>query len=331
MQESIIKGVVLMTRYLLTRFLQMIMVVVVVSVLTFFMVNLLPGDIVLIVAGTDEVDQEMYDAIYYELGLDQPVTERYIKWAWNALHLDFGKSYTMNVPVFDAISARIPTTLYLSVLSMLISTPIGVVLGVICAVNRKTKIDTAITLTANTLNSLPSFWIGIVLLYIFCFKLKLLPTIGFDLPWKMPLGKHLKLLILPMTCLTLGGIAGMTRLTRTSMLEVIRQDFIRTARSKGLREKVVLYKHMLRNGILPIITVLGSRLAVLIGGSMFVENVFAIPGMGTLSVKCVQSKDIPMIQGIVLIMTTLLCVAYIITDIMYVVVDPRISLKSSAE
>jgi len=313
------------------RLWQTIVVILLVAVATFFMVNLIPGDLVYIVAATDQVDQELYDYIYQSLNLDKGVVERFFLWAWDALHLDFGKSYVYNMPVWDLISSRLPTTIYLSVLTMIVSVPLGVVFGMISGVNRKKKIDTVITLSANTINSLPQFWIGIILMYVLSLKLRLLPTRGFDWPWNIGFGEHIKNLIMPAICLSLGGIAGFTRQTRSSMLEVIRQDFIRTARSKGLPEKKVLFKHMLRNGLIPIVTILGNRLAFIIGGSMFVENIFSIPGMGSLAVRCIQGKDIPTIQAVVLLTTLVLCVAYIITDILYVVVDPRISLTASAD
>lgn len=320
-----------MGKYLLKRIGQMLLVVIIVTVVTFFMVDLVPGDPVIIVAGTEDLDQAQYDAIYYSLNLDKSTPERFVLWVWNALHGDFGTSYVYNMPVWDIISQRVPYTLYLSILTMIISVPIGVVLGIITAVKRKTKVDTTITLIANTLNCLPQFWIAVVLMYIFCLKLKALPLLGFDWPWKIGFANHVKRLILPAICLSLGGIAGFTRQTRSSMLEVIRQDYIRTAFSKGLTDKKVYFKHMMKNGLIPIVTILGGRLAHLIGGSMFVENVFSIPGMGSLATKAIQTKDIPIIQAVVLITTLVSCFAYIVTDVLYVVIDPRISLTNSAE
>ena len=209
--------------------------------------------------------------------------------------------------------------------------PIGVIFGVISAVKRKTWVDAVITLIANTLNCLPQFWIAIVLMYFFCIKQQLLPAMGFNWPWIVGAKKFFQTLFMPMICLCLGGIAGFVRQTRSSMLEVIRQDFIRTAFSKGLTDRKVYFKHMMRNGLIPIITILGSRLAYIMGGSMFVETVFSIPGMGSLAMRCVQSKDIPTIQAVVIITTVISCIAYIITDILYVIVDPRISLTEAKD
>ena len=313
-----------MGKYLLKRLGQMVLVVIVVAFFTFLMVNMIPGDIVYIVAGTDEMDQTMYDTIYYELGLDIPVFQRFLVWGWNALHLDFGKSYTMNMPVFDVIASRLPFTIYLSVLSMLVSVPIGIVLGIVCAVNRRTKIDTTITLISNTLNSLPQFWVGIVLLYLLSLKLKWLPTLGFDFPWNIGFGKHIKLLIMPLTCLSLGGIAGFTRQTRSSMLEVLRADYLRTARAKGVPEQRVIRKHALSNAWIPILTTLGGAIAGAVSGSAVIEMVFSFPGIGRMLVEAINARDVTTTMGCVVLTTTFYVLMQLAVDLMYAFVDPRI-------
>ena len=320
-----------MAKYLLKRLGQTVIVIIIVSVATFFLVNLVPGDIVYTVAGTDELSQEQYDKIYYELNLDKSTAERFWIWVKGAVRLDFGKSYKYNKPVWDLIKERVPATLYLSFVSMLLSVPIGVVFGIISAVYRKKWPDTVITLTANISHCLPQFWVGILLLYFFCLRSNILPSLGFGWPAKVGWAKFVKTSILPVICLSLNGIAGFTRQTRSSMLEVIRQDYIRTARSKGISEAKVYFRHMMKNGLIPIVTILGSRLAHMLGGSMIVENVFSIPGMGLLARTSVQAKDIPTIQAVVLLTTVVTCIAYIITDFAYVVVDPRISLSESGD
>lgn len=319
-----------MLKYILKRIAQMLIVMVIVAVATFFLSSLLPGDPVYVVAGTEDLTNEEYMAIYYRLGLDKPLVVRFGNWAINALQGDFGNSYVYHQPVWDVIGKRIPTTLYFSFLSMLISVPIGVLFGIVTAVKRGTKLDAFLTLLANITACLPQFWIGICLMYFLSLKAGWLPSYGFDWPWNVGLVQHLRTIVMPLFCLSLGGVATFTRQTRSSMLEVIRQDFVRTARSKGLREKRVIFKHVMRNGLIPIITILGNRLAFMIGGSMFVENVFSIPGMGTLMVKCVSGGDMPTIQALVLVTTAVSCAAYIFTDILYVLVDPRISLTSDS-
>lgn len=320
-----------MVKYLLKRIGQTIITILIVSVLTFFLMELVPGDPVYTVAGTEDIEQERYDEIYEMLNLDKPVYERYAMWMWNALHLDFGKSYLYNEPVWDVIVSRIGYTLYLSILSMIISLPIGVLLGMIAAVKRRKAPDTIITTSCNVVNCLPRFWVGLLLMYFLSLKTNLLPSIGFDWPWKIGWTQHIKTLIMPLICLCLNSVAGFSRQTRSGMLDVIRQDYIRTARSKGLKESKINVKHMMRNGLIPVITVLGSRLAHSIGGSMFVENVFSIPGMGALAIKVIQGKDVYTMQAIVLLTTAVTCVAYILTDVLYVVCDPCVSLTESKE
>jgi len=316
-----------MLKYIIKRIAQMAIVVVIVAIATFMLTSMLPSDPVYIIGG-DDLTQEEYDRIYCELNLDKPLVERFFIWANNALHGNFGNSYTYHKDVWELISARIPVTIYLAVLSMLISVPLGILFGMITALKRGSKLDTGITLLANICSCLPQFWIGICLLCVFGLKLKLLPTVGLDWPSKVGLAKHIKQLIMPLICLSVGGVASFTRQSRSSMLDVIRQDFVRTARSKGLKNKIITFRHIMRNGLIPVVTIIGNRLAHLIGGSMFVENVFSIPGIGTLMVKSVSCSDVPTIQALVILTTLVSCAAYLITDIMYVIVDPRISLTS---
>ena len=318
-----------MAKYIMNRIIQMVVVMLLATVATFFLTSLLPGDPVLAVAGAETLEQDTYDAIYYSLGFDKPVVERFFIWFGKVIHLDFGTSYVYHMPVWDLIKSRVVTTLYLSFLAMLISVPLGILFGVITAVKRGSKTDTVITLLANFTACLPQFWVALCLMYVFALKWQILPPAGLKWPSEVGWGQHLKQLAMPLFCISLGGIAGFTRQTRSSVLETIRQDFVRTARSKGVKEKVVIFRHILRNSMIPLITMLGARLAHIMGGSMFVENVFAIPGMGMLLMKCVNQQDIPTIQALVLITSFVTCLVYIITDVVYVLVDPRISLISS--
>ena len=320
-----------MGKYLVKRFLQMLVVVFLVALVTFLLVDLVPGDPVYIAAGREDISDEQYDAIYKELNLDKNVAERFVIWVSEALHGRFGKSYIYKTEVWDLIAPRAAATFYLAFISLLLSVPLGIVFGIITAVFRNKWPDTVITLVANISNCLPQFWVGILLLFVFSQKLNLLPPIGWDWPSEIGLKEHLATTILPVTCLALQCIAGFTRQTRSSMLEVIRSDFIRTARSKGLSERTVYFKHMLKNGLIPIITGIGARLARLLGGSMVVENVFSIPGMGVLARYAVQNKDVPLIQAIVLLTSLVTCVAFILTDIAYAAVDPRISLTETGD
>ncbi|WP_337942727.1 ABC transporter permease [Ruthenibacterium lactatiformans] len=314
-----------MTRYLLKRVGQTLIIVVLVSFCTFMLVNLMPKDPVYALFGSD-ISQEEYDAAFHNMGLDKPLLYRYFLWAKDFITGNFGTSYRYHLPVTELIGQKVGITLYLSVLSTLISFPLGMLLGVITAVKRGKWQDTVLTLMANLTASLPGFVIAIVLLYVFCIKLKVLPSTGFTFPWQ-DFGKHIRQLILPLFCLSLGGIAGICRQTRSSMLEAIRQDYVRTARSKGLKENYIIKTHVLRNGLIPIITMIGGRLAHMIGGSVFIENVFSIPGMGTLMVQAVNDVDVPVMQACVMLSALVISLAYLVTDFLYVAVDPRISLQ----
>lgn len=314
-----------MARYILKRLCQTLLIIVLVSILTFLLVSLMPKDPVYALYGT-EIDQTAYDAAYHELNLDKPLIMRYFIWLRQVLSGDFGISYRYHIPVTELIGQKIGVTLYLSIVSTLISFPIGILLGIITAVKRGKWQDTVLTMVANITASLPGFVVAIVLLYVFCIQLRWLPTSGFVFPWENP-GEHFSEALMPIICLSLGGIAGICRQTRSSMLEAIRQDYVRTARAKGLKENFIIYKHVLRNGLVPIITMIGNRLSRMIGGSVFVENIFSIPGMGNLMVKAVNDVDVPVMQACVMLTAMTISVAYLITDFLYVAVDPRISLK----
>lgn len=314
-----------MTRYLLKRLGQTLLIIILVSILAFLLVNLMPKDQVYALYGTD-LSEEEYQAAYVQLGLDKPLVYRYFQWAQAFLRGDLGTSYRYHLPVVELIGQKVSVTLYLSVVSTLISFPLGILLGITTAVKRGKWQDSVLTLIANITASIPGFVVALTCLYLFCIKLKLLPTGGFTFPW-VDVQKHLLQIIMPMFCLSLGGVAGICRQTRSSMLETIRQDYVRTARSKGLKENVIIRKHVLRNGLIPIVTMIGNRLAFMIGGSVFIENVFSIPGMGTLMVQAVNDVDVPVIQACVMLSALMISLAYLVTDFLYVAVDPRISLK----
>jgi peptide/nickel transport system permease protein len=313
-----------MARYILQRLGQTLLVLLIVSFLTYMLIDCLPGDPIAAMLG-GEISNETYQWWYQELNMDKPVLVRYVLWLKDALTGNFGLSASYHREVLSIIAERVPVTLYLSTLAFLISVPLGILLGIISAVRRGTRLDTAVTLTANVCCCLPEFWLGVLFLYVFSMKLKWLPSMGFTWPW-VDLGKSMAQLVMPLLCLTIGGIASITRQTRSSMLEVIRQDYIRTARSKGLRQNRVIFRHALRNALLPVITLMGLRLGMMIGGSVFVENVFNIPGMGSLLVNAITAQDIPLIQGCVLLVALFSGVVNLITDIVYVAVDPRIKI-----
>ena len=313
-----------MGRFILKRIGQTIIVLFIVSVFIFLLVSFLPGDPVYAMLG-GEITQETYDRWYYELGLDKPLVLRYLSWVANAIRGNLGTSASQHKAVVDVLAERVTITIYFTLLSFFISIPIGILFRIISAVNRGNKIDSILTTFANICCCLPQFFLSVLFLYLFSMQLHWLPSFGFVWPWE-DLKQSLLQTIMPLLCLTIGGIASICRQTRSSMLEVIGQDYIRTARSKGLAQNRIVFIHAMKNALIPVITLMGLRLGGLIGGSMFVESVFNIPGMGTLLVMAINAQDIPLIQGCVLLIAVVACVVNIITDIVYAAVDPRIKM-----
>ncbi len=313
-----------MGRFILKRLGQTLIVLFIVSIFVFLMVSFLPGDPVYAMLG-GEISQETYDKWYYDLGLDKPIVVRYFSWLGKALVGDFGTSASQHKAVIDVVAQRVPITLYFSILAFIISVPLGILLGVLAAVHRGTKLDGILTTFANVCSCLPQFFISVLFLYLFSMILHLLPSYGFTWPWE-DFGKSVSQTIMPITCLAIGGVASICRQTRSSMLEVINQDYIRTAKSKGLSQHKIIMKHALKNALIPVITLMGLRLGGMMGGSMFVETVFNISGMDSLLVSAIRAQDIPLIQACVLLIAVVGSVANIITDIVYAAVDPRIRI-----
>lgn len=313
-----------MGRFILKRIGQTLIVLFIVSVFIFLLVSFLPGDPVYAMLG-GEISQETYDRWYYELGLDKPLLLRYLSWIAGVLTGNFGMSASQHKAVLEVLVERVPVTIYFSLFSFFLSIPIGILLGIISAVNRGKRIDGILTTFANVCCCLPQFFLSVLFLYLFSIKLHLLPSYGFVWPWE-DFSKSVQRTIMPLLCLSIGGIASICRQTRSSMLEVIGQDYIRTARAKGLAQNKIIFVHAMKNALIPVITLMGLRLGGLIGGSMFVESVFNIPGMGTLLVTAIQAQDIPLIQACVLLIAVVACVVNIITDIVYAAVDPRIKV-----
>lgn len=311
-----------MKTYIVKRTGQMFLILILISIFTFMLVSFIPGDPVYAMLG-EEVSQEEYDRVYRELKLDQPVIKRYFSWLGGTVQGDWGQSTQFHKSTLEVLMERIPITLFFSLSAFAISIPLGILFGVISAVYRGRPADTVVTLIANITACLPQFWIGLLVMYIFAMKLGWLPSYGFTWFSEDPV-MGIKQTIMPLFCLALGGIATTTRQTRSSMLEVIRQDYVRTAKSKGLSNKKVIFIHALKNALIPVITILGMRLGSMLAGSMFVESVFNIPGMGSLFVKAIQSRDIPVVQACVLVTALVSCIINLLTDILYAVVDPRV-------
>ncbi|NNU83738.1 ABC transporter permease [Geobacillus sp. BMUD] len=311
-----------MAGMIVRRFFQLILLLVGISFLVFTSMYIAPGDPATIIAGPT-ASQSDIDAIREDLGLNDPFLVQYGRYISGVFHGDLGYSYQTKQPVWDAIMTRFPNTLKLAIASIIVAVIIGVVAGIISAIRQNSWFDVSSTVFALAGISIPNFWLGTVLILIFAVHLQLLPVGGLDQPFYTAEG--LKQLVLPAITLRTGSAAMIARMSRSSMLEVIRADFIRTARAKGLRERTVIWVHALRNAMIPVITVIGLNFGFLLGGTIITEQVFAINGVGRLMVQAIAARDFPMVQGSVLLVATLFVLVNLIVDIIYTFIDPRIS------
>jgi len=321
--------------YLLKRLLLMIPVLIGITIISFSVMKVAPGDPVSLVTDLNpNMNEEAIKRIRAHYGLDQPIYVQYLKWLRNMLMLDFGTSFASdNRPVIDKILERIPITLLINLLSMGLILSVAIPIGVMSAVKQDSLFDKGTTVFVFLGFAIPTFWLALLLMILFGVELNWLPISGFrslryaDLSIAgriLDIAKHL---ILPVFVSAFGGLAGMSRYMRSNMLEVIRQDYITTARAKGLDERTVIFKHALRNALLPVITLLGLSVPGLIGGSVIFETIFAIPGMGQLFYQSVMMRDYPTIMGILVIGALLTLLGNLLADLMYSVADPRIRVS----
>jgi peptide/nickel transport system permease protein len=287
--------------------------------------HLLPGDPVSIMLG-DNATQEEVEHLRQELGLDKSLPLQYANWIGDLLSGDLGQSISLNEDVNELMKQRMPVSFHIGLMAFLLAMLIGIPAGVVAAVKRGGWMDSLITVTANLGMAVPIFWLGILGIYLFSLKLGWLPVQGYTSPFE-DFWKSIHQSIMPVVLLSLVSLAQLARQTRSSMLEVIRQDYIRTARAKGLKENHVIMNHALRNALIPVITLLGMGLANLVGGSVFIEQVFNIPGMGRLMVQSIFGKDYIVVQSVVIIIATVVAFANLLVDIAYGFVDPRIRYK----
>lgn len=285
----------------------------------------MPGDPAATMLGLD-ASPDQINALRHDLWLDRPFIVQYGHWVNNVLHGDLGISIMYHDPINDLIRARLPITLYLSILAFIISTFLGIFLGIICAVRRGGAIDQVVSLLANVGIAIPVFWLGILGIYFFGYKLGWLPLQGWTSPFD-DFALSTKQIIMPVILLAIPSISVLARQTRSSMLEVVRQDYIRTAYAKGLRERAIVLKHALKNAMIPVVTLLGIQVRVLVGGSVLVETVFNIPGMGRFLVTGAFNKDFLVVQAGVLLIGSIVCLANLLVDISYGWLDPRIRFQ----
>lgn len=303
-----------MTAFILRRILAVIPVLVIISFLTIAMLRLAPGDPAITLAG-DTATPAQIEAIRHDMRLDRPIHVQYALFMWDVFHGDLGRSVKTSRAVSDELLARMPNTGKLALAAMGFAIVVGVVTGVIAAARHNSLLDNAIMVSVVTGYSLPSFWIGLLLIMFFGVRLGWLPFVGAG-SWK-----HL---ILPAITLGLQPAAVIARLTRSSMVEVINLDYIRTAWSKGLRERTVIARHALKNALIPVITVIGLQFGSLLGGAVITEAIFAWPGLGTLAINAINSRDYPMVQGVVLLAAVVFVMLNLLVDLVYGLFDPRI-------
>lgn len=304
--------------------MQLIPVLVGVSVVVFLMIYLIPGDAAEIIGGPTATAEEITN-IRVKLGLDRPMYEQYFKYISGVLQGDLGYSFQTGQAVSEAIKTRYANTFNLAIFSVLIAAIIGVCAGIIAAVKQNSWFD-YLSMSIATLGiSAPTFWIGLLLIVVFCVNLKWLNISGFN--GQIWTKEGFVSMLLPATTLGFNSAAMIARMTRSSVLEIIHQDYIHTARAKGLNERLVVLKHALKNALIPIVTVIGVNFGALLGGTVVVESVFAINGIGRLMVQAINARDFPMVQGTVLVVATTFVLINLLTDILYGVIDPRISYK----
>jgi peptide/nickel transport system permease protein len=311
-----------MPRLIAIRILQALPVIVIVSILAFLLINLLPGDPAVVIAG-DQASPEAIAVVRHNLGLDRPLIEQLGIWFVHLLQGNFGTSLMLNQSVLSAMGERLPVTLSLATLSLAITLPIGVFAGSIAAYFRRTWIDSVVMTVALIGVSAPAFWIAILSIILFSVILRWFPTGGYT-PFLQDPVLWLRSLVLPATMLSLFQIGFLARMTRSAMLDVLSQDYVRTARSKGLSEWTTVGKHAFRNALILIITAIGILLSIAIGGSVVIEQVFALPGVGRLVVQGILARDYPLVQGVMLIYGFAFVLINLAVDLLYTFADPRV-------
>jgi peptide/nickel transport system permease protein len=318
-----------MRRFLFRRLLQFIPLLIGISLVSFFVIHLAPGDPTNLFIDPSVKPEELV-RLRANYGLDQPVIVQYFYWLKNVLRGDFGSSFFTGRPVIAEIGERLPATLLLMVSSLFLTLLITIPLGVYSAVKKGKFFDQFFTVFSFAGMAIPSFWLGLMLMLLFAVELKWFPAVGMmsyqlkDAPVLVHAFDVLRHMFLPLLTMTILSLAGMSRYQRAAMLEVLKEDYIRTARAKGLPERVVIFKHALRNALIPTVTILGLSLPELFSGAFIIETIFAWPGMGRLGVQAVFSRNYPVIMGVVMLSAVLIVVGNLLADVGYALVDPRI-------
>lgn len=313
--------------YLIRRILVSIPTVLLVVLMVFLAIHLVPGTVVDMMLGTQNyLTQEQIKELYRQYGLDKPLIVQYLLWLRNVAIFEFGVSLRTAKPVLQLILSRLPVTLELAAFSMLIAMSLGITLGVAAAVKRNTFVDDAVRLFSLIGISSPAFWIGAILIVLFSGLFRGFNIFGY-VPFSQNALRNLQSMLLPSLTLGLMICAQIVRITRSSMLDALRQEYIKTAKAKGVNQSALIFKHALKNALIPVITISGIQLGYLIGGTIVIENLFALPGLGRLLLQAVNERDYPVVQSIVLFVAIMVVLLNILVDFIYTLVDPRVELK----
>jgi peptide/nickel transport system permease protein len=313
--------------YILRRALQLIPVLVLVSIFAFALIFVLPGDPALAILGEELArDQVLYQQMRADLGLNRPLAIQYLDWAGRVMRGDLGTSTRAKIPVTTLLLQRAAPTLQLGIMGLLLSVLVAIPVGIVSAIKPNSKSDVAVTILSMVTACIPHFWLGLLLIMAFSLGLGWLPPSGYVPPTENLLA-NLRLMIMPTITIAGGAAAVLMRQTRSAMLEVLRQEYVVTARSKGLVERVVVLRHALKNALLPVVTVIGLQVGTLMGGAVITESIFSIPGVGRLAADSIFTRDFPVVQAVVLLMATAVLLANLLTDIAYAWLDPRIHYR----
>jgi peptide/nickel transport system permease protein len=313
-----------MTSYILRRLVMLVPVLIVVGVVVFGLVHLTPGDPAAVILG-DRATPEDIARLRDQLGLNDPLPVQFVHWFGNVLRLDFGESIFLGEPVTQALLDRVQPTVLLTLYALSIQVLIGIPAGVLAAVRYNSPLDRALTVMAISGSAIPTFFLGILLILIFAVRLRWLPSGGY-VPFGEDPAAHVKGMLMPAFALGFSAAGLLARMVRSSMLDVLREDYVRTAFAKGLPEQLVIVRHALRNALIPALTVIGISLGALLGGAVVTETVFTIPGMGRLVVQSIARRDYPVIQGAIIAIAMTYVLVNLIVDVLYVYIDPRVRL-----
>jgi peptide/nickel transport system permease protein len=311
-----------MVRYIIKRLFALIPVILALTFIVFTILSMTPGDATSIILGS-EYTEELGAKLRVQLGLDRPLVVQYFHYITNLIQGDFGMSYVMRAPVIDQLSARLANTAWIVVCAMILCVSLGIPIGILSATKPNSFFSQCTMVFGLMGVSMPIFWLGLLLILLFSVKLGWLPSSGLDHGWRS--------LVLPAVTLGFNYMANIMRTTRSSMMEAIRQDFIRTARAKGVSERRVIYDHALGNALMPTITIIGMDVGTLLGGVVLTETVFSIPGMGRLLVEAINQRDTPSVLGCLVVMAITVAVSNLIVDLIYAYIDPRIRAQYGAK